>query len=306
MTGFAPAGLTVHDDPAALSGVTRAIRRTGRPVALVPTMGALHAGHRDLIRAARATPGASTVVSIFVNPSQFGSQEDLDSYPRPFDTDLAMCRQEGVALVFAPSVAAMFPPGSDTTVVPGALGAELEGASRPGHFPAVLTVVAKLFGIVGPDWAFFGEKDYQQLVLIQRMVQDLRLGVQVVGVPTVREADGLALSSRNVHLDAQARAAAVALSAALTAGSQASVHGRDAVLSAARQVLAAQPAVALDYLALRGPGLGPAPSRGPARLLLAATVGTTRLIDNVGLHLGAAGSAGGDVAAHNSTRRGGP
>ncbi|MGQ0718465.1 MAG: pantoate--beta-alanine ligase [Pseudonocardiales bacterium] len=303
MTGLAPAGLTVHDDPAALSEVTRAIRRTGRPVVLVPTMGALHAGHRELIRAARAIPGASTVVSIFVNPSQFGSREDLDSYPRTFDTDLGMCRQEGVALVFAPSVAAMFPPGSDITVAPGALGAELEGASRPGHFTGVLTVVTKLFGIVGPDLAFFGEKDYQQLVLVQRMVADLRLGVQVVGVPTVREADGLALSSRNVHLDAQARAAAVALPAALTAGSQASVHGRDPVLTAARQVLAAQPAVALDYLALRGPGLGPAPPQGPARLLVAATVGTTRLIDNIGLHLGCAGA---DVAAQNSTIRGGP
>jgi pantoate--beta-alanine ligase len=298
VTGSATGGLSVHDDPAALSAVTRTLRRTGRELVLVPTMGALHAGHRALIRAAQATPGASTVVSIFLNPLQFGPHEDLDSYPRTFDADLAMCRQEGVTLVFAPSVAAMFPPGSDTTVAPGALGAELEGASRPGHFTGVLTVVAKLFGIVRPDRAFFGEKDYQQLVLIQRMVQDLRLGVQVVGVPTVREADGLALSSRNVHLDAQARAAAVTLSAALTAGSHASVHGRDAVLTAARQVLAAQPAVALDYLALRGPGLGPAPPRGPARLLVAATVGTTRLIDNVSLDLG--------VAAHNSSRRGGP
>jgi pantoate--beta-alanine ligase len=295
--GFAPAGLAVHDDPAALTAVTRALRRAGRPVVLVPTMGALHAGHRELIRAARAIPTASTVVSIFVNPLQFGSQQDLDCYPRRFDVDLAMCRQEGVELVFAPSAEAMSPPGSDTTVVPGALDAELEGASRPGHFAAVLTVVAKLFGIVGPDRALFGEKDYQQLVLIRRMVADLRLGVQVVGIPTVREADGLALSSRNVHLDAQARVAAVTLSAALTAGARAGVHGGDAVLAAARQVLAAQPAVVLDYLALRSPGLGPAPQQGSARLLVAAIVGTTRLIDNVGLHLG---------AARNSNRRGGP
>ena len=297
MIGFAPAGLAVHDDPAALTAVTRALRRAGRPVVLVPTMGALHAGHRELIRAARAIPTASTVVSIFVNPLQFGSQQDLDCYPRRFDVDLAMCRQEGVELVFAPSAEAMSPPGSDTTVVPGALDAELEGASRPGHFAAVLTVVAKLFGIVGPDRALFGEKDYQQLVLIRRMVADLRLGVQVVGIPTVREADGLALSSRNVHLDAQARVAAVTLSAALTAGARAGVHGGDAVLAAARQVLAAQPAVVLDYLALRSPGLGPAPQQGSARLLVAAIVGTTRLIDNVGLHLG---------AARNSNRRGGP
>ncbi|HVE96018.1 MAG TPA: pantoate--beta-alanine ligase [Pseudonocardiaceae bacterium] len=297
MIGFAPAGLAVHDDPAALTAVTRELRRTGRSVALVPTMGALHAGHRELIRAARATPAASTVVSIFVNPLQFGSQQDLDCYPRRFDADLAMCRQEGVELVFAPSAETMSPPGSDTTVVPGALGAELEGASRPGHFAAVLTVVAKLFGIVAPDRALFGEKDYQQLVLIKRMVADLRLGVQVAGIPTVREADGLALSSRNVHLDAQARVAAVALSAALKAGAHAGVHGGDAVLTAARQVLATQPAVALDYLALRSPGLGPAPQQGQARLLVAATVGTTRLIDNGGLHLG---------AARNSNRPGGP
>jgi pantoate--beta-alanine ligase len=298
VTGSATGGLTVHDDPAALSAVTRALRRTGRKVVLVPTMGALHAGHRALIRAARATPGASTVVSIFVNPLQFGPQEDLDRYPRSFDADLAMCREEGVELVFAPGVDAMYPAGSDTTVVSGPLGAELEGASRPRLFTGVLTVVAKLFGIVGPDRAFFGEKDYQQLVLVQRMTRDLRLGVQVVGVPTVREPDGLALSSRNIYLDAEARAAAVALSAALAAGSQASVRGPDAVLAAARAVLAAQPAVAVDYLVLRDPRFGPAPVQGAARLLLAACVGTTRLIDNAGLHLG--------VAAHHLTRRGGP
>jgi pantoate--beta-alanine ligase len=302
VTGSTTGGLTVYDDPAALSAVTRALRRTGRPVVLVPTMGALHAGHRALIRAARATPGASTVVSIFVNPLQFGPREDLDRYPRRWDADLAICRAEGVELVFAPGVDAMYPAGCDTTVVPGPLGAELEGASRPGHFAGVLTVVAKLFGIVGPDRAFFGEKDYQQLVLVQRMARDLRLGVQVVGVPTVREPDGLALSTRNIYLDAEARVVAVALSAALTAGSQAGVRGPDAVLTAASEVLAAQPAVAVDYLALRDPWFGPPAARGAARLLMAARVGTTRLIDNVGLHLGATG----DPAAHNSTRRGGP
>jgi pantoate--beta-alanine ligase len=284
--------LTVHDDPAALSAVTRSLRQAGRPVALVPTMGALHAGHRALIRAARAVPDACTVVSIFLNPAQFGSRHDLDHYPRQLDADLALCREEGVDLVFVPAVEAMWPPGSDTTVVPGALGAELEGASRPGHFAAVLTVVAKLFGIAGPDRAVFGEKDYQQLVLVQRMVADLRMGVQVIGVPTVREADGLALSSRNVRLDAAARVAAVALSAALTAGARASGDGGDVVLAAAGEVLAGQPDVALDYLALRDPQLGPAPPRGPARLLLAATVGTTRLIDNVGLCLSVADVSG--------------
>lgn len=278
--------LSVHDDPAALSALTRRLRRAGRTVVLVPTMGALHAGHRALIQAAQATPGASTVVSIFLNPRQFTSQRDFDRYPRRLDADLAMCRAEGVELVFAPRVETMYPPGFATTVTPGALGAELEGASRPGHFIGVLTVVASLFGIISPDLAFFGEKDYQQLVLIQRMVADLHLGVQVVGVPTVRDADGLALSSRNVHLDATERRAAATLPAALSAGAQAGVHGPDAVLAAASDVLAAQGALALDYLALRDPALGGPPRRGPARLLLAATVGTTRLIDNVGLHLG--------------------
>ncbi len=287
MTSRLRGDLTVHQDPAALSAATRRLRLAGHPVVLVPTMGALHAGHRALIQAAEAIADARTVVSIYLNPLQFGCPRDLDRYPRSIDADLALCREEGVELVFAPSVATMSPPGSDTTVTPGPLGAQLEGASRAGHFAAVLTVVAKLFGIVGPDRALFGEKDYQQLVLVRRMVADLRMGVQVLGFPTVREADGLALSSRNVHLDAEARSAAVALSAALRAGAQAGAQGHDAVLAAASEVLARQPAVELDYLALRDPELGPAPRHGPARLLLAATVGTTRLIDNVGLRLGA-------------------
>lgn len=291
MTSRLRGDLTVHEDPAALSAVTRSLRLAGHPVVLVPTMGALHAGHRALIRAARAIPGGRTVVSIYLNPLQFGSRHDLDRYPRSFDADLAMCREEGVELVFAPSVATMSPPGGDTTVSPGALGAQLEGASRAGHFAAVLTVVATLFGIVAPDRALFGEKDYQQLVLLQRMVADLQMGVQVLGVPTARDADGLALSSRNIYLDAEARGAAVALSVALCAGAKAGGQGHDAVLAAAGEVLARQPAVALDYLALRNPQLGPAPAQGPARLLLAATVGTTRLIDNVGLQL-SAGSNG--------------
>lgn len=283
---------TVCEDPAETASVTRAARRASSPVILVPTMGALHAGHRSLIRAAHAVPRAPgaadaiVVVSIFVNPLQFDARDDLDRYPRQLDADFAVCRAEDVELVFAPSAEAMYPPGSGTTVAPGALGTELEGASRPGHFVGVLTVVAKLFGIVGPDCALFGEKDYQQLVLIQRMVADLRMGVQVVGLPTVRDADGLAMSSRNVHLDSAARAAAVTLPAALSAGARAGRHGPEAVLAAARKVLSAQPAVVLDYLALRGPELGPAPQRGPARLLVAATVGGTRLIDNVCVQMG--------------------
>lgn len=285
MTSFPSAAPTVHNDPTALSTVCRELRRAGRPVLLVPTMGALHAGHRELIRAARRAPDAVTVVSIFVNPLQFGPQEDLDRYPRRLPDDLEMCWEEGAELVFAPGVGAMQPAGFDTTVQPGPLGAELEGASRPGHFAGVLTVVAQLFGIVGPDRAFFGEKDYQQLVLIRRMVRDLRLGVQVVGVPTVRAPDGLALSSRNAYLDAGQRSAAAVISAALLAGASAGVHGPAAVLAAARTVLRAQPAVVLDYLALRSRELGPAPAQGEARLLVAANVGATRLIDNIGVRL---------------------
>jgi pantoate--beta-alanine ligase len=287
VTGFTPGELTVHEDPAELGRVTRALRGTGRPVVLVPTMGALHAGHRELIRAVRRTPGAVTVVSIFVNPLQFGAGEDLDRYPRQLETDLELCRAEGVELVLAPDPEAMYPPGADITVHAGPLGDELEGASRPEHFAGVLTVVAKLFGIIRPDRALFGEKDYQQLVLIHRMARDLFLDVEVVGVPTVRCSDGLAMSSRNAYLDPGQRRAAVALSAALVAGSHVGERGPQAALAAARDVLAAEPGLVTDYLALRGRDLGPAPEVGEGRLLAAARVGTTRLIDNVGVTLGA-------------------
>jgi pantoate--beta-alanine ligase len=282
---FTAGRLTLHADPAELTRMTRSLRATGRRVVLVPTMGALHAGHRELIRAARLLPGAVTVVSIFVNPLQFGAGEDLDHYPRSLEADLELCRSEGVELVFAPDAAALYPAGADTTVHPGPLGSELEGVSRPGHFTGVLTVVAKLFGVVRPDRALFGEKDYQQLVLIHRMARDLQLAVEVVGVPTVRESDGLAVSSRNSYLTAQQRRAAVALSAALAAGAHAGARGGQPV-RVARRVLDAEPAVAVDYLVLRDRRLGPAPDQGEARLLVAATVGTTRLVDNVGVLLG--------------------
>jgi pantoate--beta-alanine ligase len=249
-------------------------------VTLVPTMGALHEGHRELMRRARSIPGSTTVVSLFVNPRQFGPHEDFDRYPRAFDADLEMCREEGVELVFAPEVDAMYPPGFSTTIDPGPLGAELEGAARPGHFAGVLTVVNKLFAIVAPDVAFFGEKDYQQLTLVRRMVRDLDIDVHIVGVPTVREEDGLARSSRNVYLDADARRAAVAISAALAAGRFAGEHGPGAVVAAAREVLDAEPALDVDYVELRDPDFGPAPEIGPARLLIAARAGITRLIDN--------------------------
>ena len=277
---YAKDELTVHTDPNALRRVTRALRGGGRRVTLVPTMGALHEGHRELMRRARSIPGSTTVVSLFVNPRQFGPHEDFDRYPRAFDADLEMCREEGVELVFAPEVDAMYPPGFSTTIDPGPLGAELEGAARPGHFAGVLTVVNKLFAIVAPDVAFFGEKDYQQLTLVQRMVRDLDIDVHIVGVPTVREEDGLARSSRNVYLDADARRAAVAISAALAAGRFAGEHGPAAVVAAAREVLDAEPALDVDYVELRDPDFGPAPEIGPARLLIAARAGITRLIDN--------------------------
>ncbi|SFK88587.1 pantoate--beta-alanine ligase [Geodermatophilus ruber] len=256
------------------------------PVGLVPTMGALHEGHRTLVRAARERCG-SVVVSVFVNPTQFGPGEDFDRYPRTWDADLAALAEEGADVVFHPAVEEVYPPGSlGVTVDPGPLGGVLEGAVRPGHFAGVLTVVAKLFGLVRPDAAFFGEKDYQQLTLIRAMARELALGIEVVGVPTVREGDGLALSSRNRYLTPEQRATAVALSAALQAGATAGREGADAVLAAAGQVLATAPTLVLDYLALTDPDLGPAPAAGPARLLVAARAGSTRLLDNAPLHLG--------------------
>ena len=256
------------------------------PVVLVPTMGALHEGHRTLVRAAREL-GGSVVVSVFVNPTQFGPGEDLDRYPRTWDDDLAALAAEGADLVFHPPVDEVYPPGSvGVTVQPGPLGQELEGAVRPGHFAGVLTVVAKLFGLVRPDVAVFGEKDYQQLTLIRAMARELALGVEVRGVPTVREEDGLALSSRNRYLSPEQRATAAALSAALRAGAAAGPRGGAAVLAAARAVLADAPGLLQDYLELTDPELGPAPTAGPTRLLVAARAGSTRLIDNTAVTLG--------------------
>ncbi|MCE6999553.1 pantoate--beta-alanine ligase [Saccharothrix sp. S26] len=283
---YTPGDVTVHRDPERLRRVTRALKAAGRNIALVPTMGALHEGHRKLIREAQVLQNTVVVVSIFVNPTQFGPNEDFDRYPRSFDSDVDICREERVGLVFAPSVDDMYPPGSTVTVDPGPLGDELEGRTRPGHFTGVLTVVAKLFHIVQPTYAVFGEKDYQQLTLIHRMARDLNFPLDVVGVPTVREPDGLALSSRNRYLSDQERSAATALSAALVAGAHVSGRGADAVLRAARDTLAAAPGVDLDYLELRAPDLGPAPENGDARLLVAARVGSTRLIDNAAVLLG--------------------
>lgn len=253
----------------------------GRAAALVPTMGALHAGHASLLRHARSVaPEAPLVASVFVNPLQFAPGEDLERYPRTLDADLELCGQEGVDLVFAPAVEEVYPGGDpQVTLDPGPLGAVLEGASRPTHFRGVLTVVAKLVGLVRPAVAVFGQKDYQQLVLVRRMADDLCLGVRVEGAPTVRDDDGLALSSRNRYLSAGEREQALALPRALAAAREAGSA------APARRLLAAAPGVDLDYLALRAPDLGPAPASGPARLLVAARVGSTRLIDNTALDL---------------------
>jgi pantoate--beta-alanine ligase len=265
------------------------------PVVLVPTMGALHEGHRALLRAARQISGqnGSLVVSVFVNPLQFGVGEDLDRYPRTLSDDMAVCAEEGVDVVFAPAPDQMYPAGQMITVQPGPMGEVLEGTFRPGFFEGVLTVVLKLFNLVKPDVAVFGEKDAQQLALVRRMVTDLNLPVTIEAVGTVRDPDGLAISSRNRYLSAAERDTAVALSRALRAGAAAAADGPEAVLTAAEAELwaagKADPPLATDYLALAEPetfGQVPAGFTGRALLLVAATVGKTRLIDNTAVGIG--------------------
>ncbi len=285
---FSRGTLNTYAVPEQVGQVSAALRAVSRKVALVPTMGALHAGHRELLRRAKRLPNTAVAASIFVNPLQFGEGEDFEAYPRPLEADLAVLSEAGIEIAFTPRTGDLYAEGAAVTVHPGPLGDELEGASRPGHFAGVLTVVAKLFNLIRPDYAFFGEKDYQQLVLIKRMVKDLNIGTHVIGVPTVRERDGLALSSRNVYLTPEQREDAIVLSAALTAGAFVGRDGVDAVLDTAWKTLAARPAVEVDYLELRGTDLGPAPVDGEARLLIAARVGRTRLIDNVPVLLGKA------------------
>ena len=269
------------------------------PVVLAPTMGALHDGHAQLLRAARtlAGPRGSMIVSIFVNPLQFGPAEDFDRYPRTLDEDLAVCARAGADLVFAPSAAQMYPGGRpEVTVDPGPAGQRFEGEFRPGFFGGVLTVVLKLLHLTRPAVAVFGQKDAQQLTLVRRMVTDLNLDVVIEPVPTVRDDDGLATSSRNRYLSAADRAVALALPRALLAGQGAAARGADAVLAVARDVLRAEPALAVDYVALVDPGtFGPA-GPGPALLIAAARAGVTRLIDNMALVLPAEGA--GDAAHH--------
>jgi pantoate--beta-alanine ligase len=266
-------------------------------VAVVMTMGALHAGHIELVRQARKR--ADTVImTIFLNPLQFGPGEDLAKYPRTFDADLKLCIEEGVDLVFAPSPDVMYPDGEPgIRVTAGALGDRLEGAARPGHFDGVLTVVAKLLHLTRADLAFFGQKDAQQLLMIRRMVRDLDYDCEIIAVPTVRETDGLALSSRNMYLSEFDREAALALSRALQAGEAASAEGASAVRRAAREVLVREPVALVDYLVLVHPDtLDDVPEwyRGEAVLLVAARIGRTRLIDNLPLTVGVGVASVGD------------
>ena len=261
----------------------------GRTVALVPTMGALHEGHLALV--ARASQLAETVVvSIFVNPLQFGPNEDLAKYPRTLADDLAKLEAAGVEFVFAPSVAEMYPAGpSETRVTAGHVGTLYEGRSRPGHFDGMLTVVSKLLGIVRPDLVVFGQKDAQQVFLVQRMVADLNVATSVEVVPTVRESSGLALSSRNRFLDEREKRAALSLSTALEAAQSSGDRGVDQVVAAAQSALMGENLVQLDYLAVVDPTTFlPVDDgyRGKARVLIAARVGATRLIDNELIHLG--------------------
>jgi pantoate--beta-alanine ligase len=262
------------------------------PVAVVMTMGALHDGHAALVREARRR-AASVIVTIFLNPLQFGQGEDLAKYPRTLDADLELLTREGVDLVFAPGPDVVYPDGDPLVrVSAGHLGDVLEGASRPGHFDGVLTVVAKLLHLTRPRAAYFGQKDAQQLLLIRRMVRDLDLGVDVVAVPTVREADGLAMSSRNTYLTPFDREVALVLSRALRAGEDAAGEGASAVRRAARDVLVAEPGCRVDYLALVHPQtLDDLPEwyHGEALLAVAARVGATRLIDNVPVVVGRPG-----------------
>lgn len=267
-----------------LRAALAALRADGGSVALVPTMGALHAGHMALVAAAKAR-AAHVVVSIFVNPRQFGPREDLAAYPRQEAADVALLEKAGVALLWAPGVEAMYPPGYATTVSVAGVTEGLDGAARPGHFDGVATVVLKLFSQVRPDIAIFGEKDFQQLAVIRRMVADLDLDVAVIGQPTERAEDGLALSSRNAYLSPDQRAAAAAIPAALN-GAAAAIRGGEAVATALADAYA-QLALAgfdpIDYLELRDAATLVEVDRltAPARLLVAARIGTTRLIDNV-------------------------
>jgi pantoate--beta-alanine ligase len=279
----------VVDTVAGIRDTVAAHRVAGRRVALVPTMGALHDGHLSLVRRAREIADV-VVVSIFVNPLQFGAGEDLDRYPRTLGADLDALAAYDVELVFAPTADEMYPDGAvETVVTAGHIGALYEGASRPGHFDGMLTVVAKLFNIVRPDRAVFGQKDAQQVFLVRRMVRDLDVPLEIEVVPTVRESDGLAMSSRNRYLEPDQRRAALLLSESLAAAEAAGAEGLDEVLAEAAAAFGDHDGVELDYLVVVDPEtflpVGEE-ARGEAIVLVAARVGTTRLIDNAVISLG--------------------
>jgi pantoate--beta-alanine ligase len=265
-----------------------------RDVAAVMTMGALHEGHARLIHTARERH-EHVVVTIFLNPLQFGPKEDLSRYPRTFDQDMEICTSSGVDIVFAPTPDVVYPEGDPgVRVSAGPLGMILEGAARPGHFDGVLTVVGKLLHLSGARSAYFGQKDAQQLLLIRRMVRDLDFPVDIVSVPTVREPDGLAMSSRNMYLTESDREVALCLSRALRAGAEAAPFGPSAVRRAAREVVVEEPLALVDYLVLVHPDtLADVPEwyRGEALIAIAARIGTTRLIDNMPVLVGPGGGA---------------
>jgi len=261
-----------------------ALAAAPRPIGLVPTMGWLHEGHRSLIARARVE-NATVVVSIFVNPRQFGDPADLERYPRNEGRDVGICTEEGAHLVFAPGVEEVYPSGFDTTVSVGAVAQPLEGAARPGHFDGVATVVAILFHLVGADRAYFGQKDAQQLLVIRQMARDLAISTEVVAHPTVREPDGLAMSSRNVHLSPEERAAAPVLRRALLAGRarwEAGDRSADAIRAAMRAVLAEEPVAQPDYVSVADAVTLQELTTldGAALLSMAVRFGDTRLIDN--------------------------
>ncbi len=255
-----------------------------RPLGLVPTMGWLHDGHRSLMRRSRAAD-ATTVVTIFVNPRQFNEASDYTRYPRDIDADLAICEAEGVDLVWVPDVEAVYPPGFDTTVSVGSVAEPLEGAARPGHFDGVATVVAILFAAVGAEHAYFGQKDAQQVMVIRRMALDLALPTEVIPCPTVREPDGLALSSRNVHLTPDERVAATVLHRALVAARLAYDEGEregDVLRGLMEEILATEPLAQVEYVSVADALTLAELQRiaGPALFSMAVVLGTTRLIDN--------------------------